>query len=97
MCQCQQGHRHNDIFDELINLLTAKMEKIIEETTKILFKSLQQKTKKIEQTISSVENLINDDATSSSSFLDNDEDIQIVNNKNRNQPTTTTTKPTKTK
>ncbi|CAM4842162.1 unnamed protein product [Rotaria magnacalcarata] len=40
MYRRQQGHLHNDIFDELINLLTAKMEKIIEETTKRLFKSL---------------------------------------------------------
>ena len=38
--QRQQNHLHNDIFDELINLLTTKMEKIIEETTKRLFKSL---------------------------------------------------------
>ncbi|CAF5056327.1 unnamed protein product, partial [Rotaria magnacalcarata] len=52
------------------------MEKIIEETTKRLFKSLQQKIKKIEETISSVETLINDDATSSSSFSDSDEDVQ---------------------
>ncbi|CAF4236538.1 unnamed protein product [Rotaria socialis] len=79
MYQHQQGHLHNDIFDELINLLTAEMEKIIEETTKRLFKSLQQKIKKSEQTISSVETLINDDTTSSSSsFSDSDEDIKIV-------------------
>ncbi|CAF4319029.1 unnamed protein product, partial [Rotaria magnacalcarata] len=39
-----------------------------------------------------VETLINDDATSSSSFPDSDEDIQIVNNKNKKQSTTTTTK-----
>ncbi|CAF3203934.1 unnamed protein product [Rotaria socialis] len=86
MYQHQQGHLHNDIFDELINLLTAEMEKIIEETTKRLFKSLQQKIKKSEQTISSVETLINDDTTSSSSsFSDSDEDIKIVNNKNKKQ------------
>ncbi|CAF4902802.1 unnamed protein product [Rotaria socialis] len=46
MHQHQQGQLHNDIFDELINLLTTKMKKIIEETTKRLFKSLQQKIKK---------------------------------------------------
>ncbi|CAF4615881.1 unnamed protein product, partial [Rotaria magnacalcarata] len=97
MYQRQQGLLHNDILDELINLLTSKMEKIIEETTKRLFKSLQQKIKKIEETISSVETLINDDATSSSSFSDNDEDVQI---KQINKPTTTsaatTAKPTTT-
>ncbi|CAF5178857.1 unnamed protein product, partial [Rotaria magnacalcarata] len=59
------------------------MEKIIEETTKRLFESLQQKIKKIEQTVSSVETLINDDIiSSSSSFSDSDEDIEIVNNNN---------------
>ncbi|CAF1619323.1 unnamed protein product [Rotaria magnacalcarata] len=61
MYQSQQGHLHYDIFDELINLLTTKMEKIIEETTKRLF-----------------ETLINNDATSSSSFSDSDEDIHIL-------------------
>ncbi|CAF4577216.1 unnamed protein product, partial [Rotaria magnacalcarata] len=81
MYQRQQGLLHNNILDELINLLTSKLEKIIEETTKRLFKSLQQKIKKIEETISSVETLINDDATSSSSFSDSDEDVQIVNAK----------------
>ncbi|CAM4834488.1 unnamed protein product [Rotaria magnacalcarata] len=95
MYQRQQGLLHNDILDELITLLTSKMEKIIEETTKRLFKSLQQKIKKIEQTISSVETLVNDDATSSLSFSDSDEDVQIVNTKDKKQPTTTTTKPKK--
>ncbi|CAF2114439.1 unnamed protein product, partial [Rotaria magnacalcarata] len=59
MYQRQQGLLHNDILDELINLLTKDF-------------------KKIEETISSVETLINDDATSSSSsFSDSDEDVQI--------------------
>ncbi|CAF3316759.1 unnamed protein product [Rotaria socialis] len=96
MYQRQQGFLHNDILDELINLLTSKMEKFIAETTKRLFKSLQLKIKKIGQTISSVETLINDDTTSpSSSFSDSDEDVQIVSAKNKKQPTTTTTKPNK--
>ncbi|CAF3185888.1 unnamed protein product [Rotaria socialis] len=83
MYQRQQGFLHNDILDELINLLTSKMEKIIAETTKRLFKSLQQKIKKIGQTISSVETLINDDTTSpSSSFSDSDEDVQIPDSPN---------------
>ncbi|CAM4851196.1 unnamed protein product, partial [Rotaria magnacalcarata] len=51
--------------------------KSLEETTKRLFESLQQKIKKIEQTISSVEALINDDIISSSSSSHSDEDIQI--------------------
>ncbi|CAF2081023.1 unnamed protein product [Rotaria magnacalcarata] len=98
--QRQQGLLQNDILDELINLLTSKMEKIIEETTKRLFKSLQQKIKKIEETISSVETLINDDATSSlssssSSISDSDDDVQIVKPKNKKQPTTLTTNPNK--
>ncbi|CAF1272863.1 unnamed protein product [Rotaria magnacalcarata] len=90
MYQQQQGLLHNDILDELINLLTSKMEKIIEETTKRLFKSLQQKIKKIKEIISSVETLINDDATSPS-FSDSGEDVQIINPKDKKQSTTTTT------
>jgi hypothetical protein len=80
MSQRQQDHLPNDFFDELINVLTIKMEKIIEETTKRLFKTLQQKIKKIEKTISSVENIINDDT--SDSISDSDEEIQILNDKN---------------
>ncbi|CAF1196430.1 unnamed protein product [Rotaria magnacalcarata] len=95
MYQRQQGLLNNDILDELINLLTSKMEKIIEETTKQLIESLQQKIKKIEETISSVETLINDDVTSSSSFSDSDEGVQIVNAKDKKQHKTTTTKPKK--
>ncbi|CAF1513461.1 unnamed protein product [Rotaria magnacalcarata] len=64
MYQRQQGLLHNDILDELINLLT-------------------------------IETLINDDATSSSSFSDSDEEVQIVDTKDKKQPTTTTTKPKK--
>ncbi|CAF4349572.1 unnamed protein product, partial [Rotaria magnacalcarata] len=64
MYQRQQDLLHNDILDELINLLT-------------------------------IETLINDDATSSSSFSDSDEDVQIVDTKDKKQPTTTTTKPKK--
>ncbi|CAF2108592.1 unnamed protein product, partial [Rotaria magnacalcarata] len=93
MYQRQQGLLHNDILDELINLLTVRWKKSSkEETNKRLFKSLQQKIKKIEETFSSVETLINDDATSSSSFSDSDDDVQIVNTKDKKQPTTTTTK-----
>ncbi|CAF3555636.1 unnamed protein product [Rotaria socialis] len=75
--------------------LPVRWKKNIEGTTKRLFKSLQQKIKKIKETISSVETLINDDATSSSSLSDSGEDVQIVNPKDKKQSTTTTTKPKK--
>ncbi|CAF3808978.1 unnamed protein product [Rotaria sp. Silwood1] len=95
MYQRQHEHLHNDILDELINVLTTKMEKIIEETTKRLFKSLQQKIKKIEKTIASVESLVNNDTSDSTS--DSDEEIQILNDNNNKQQqhAATTKKPMK--
>ncbi|CAF4869906.1 unnamed protein product, partial [Rotaria sp. Silwood2] len=80
MYQRQPQQLHNDILDELINVLTSKMEKIIEETTKRLFKSLQEKIKKIEKTIASVESLVNDDTFDPTS--DSDEEIQMLNDNN---------------
>ncbi|CAF1476924.1 unnamed protein product [Rotaria sp. Silwood1] len=37
LLQRQQEHIHNELFDEIINVLSSKMEKIIEETTSRLF------------------------------------------------------------
>lgn len=86
---------HNELFDEIINVLTTKIEKIIEETTNRLFKSLYQKMAKIEKTITSAENLIDDD---SSEFIsDSDTEAQTANDKNnkRQQYTANTQKPKK--
>ncbi|CAF2690591.1 unnamed protein product [Rotaria sp. Silwood2] len=96
MYQRQHQQLHNDILDELINVLTSKMEKIIEETTKRLFKSLQEKIKKIEKTIASVESLVNDDDTFDQTS-DSDEEIQMLNDNNnkQQQPAATTKKPIK--
>ena len=74
MPQRQQGNLHNDILDELLNVLTTKMEKIIEETTDRLFKLLAKKIKRIEKAIASVEDIVNVDC-STDSDTDSDEDV----------------------
>lgn len=49
----QQGQEHlqKDFFEEIINILSTKMEKIIEETTSRLFHSLKQKIEKLEKSM----------------------------------------------
>jgi hypothetical protein len=46
----------NNMFDELIKILSSKMEKMIEETTTRIFSSLQKRLKKIEKIVQEVEN-----------------------------------------
>ena len=97
--QRQLDHLQNGHFDELFNAFTSKMEKIIEETTTRLFKSLLQRIKKIENTIASVENIINDDkmdSDSDSSPLSDDE-IQIIPGKKTKQQSLDVSKLTKNK
>ncbi|CAF4636724.1 unnamed protein product [Rotaria sp. Silwood2] len=78
-----QENLHNDFLDQLVNILSSKMEKIIEETTSRLIKSLQQRIKKIEKTVAAVENIISDDDMDIDSFGDSesDDDIKVLNNK----------------
>ncbi|CAF3132770.1 unnamed protein product [Rotaria sp. Silwood2] len=94
--QGQQDYIHNGMIDEIINLLTSKMEKIIEETTNKLFKTLHQKIKKIEKFMSTFENIMNEDIDDSNS----DEEIQVYKDKKKEQQQKQhiekTTKPTTT-
>ena len=92
--QLQKEQLQNDVFEKLINAFSSRMETIIEETTNRLFKSLQQKIKRIEKAIASVDNIVNADHTSDSD-TDSDEDFINVNSKNKKQPQqpATTNKP----
>ncbi|CAF4699362.1 unnamed protein product, partial [Rotaria sp. Silwood2] len=98
----QQQHIHSDILDQLGNSLSSKMEKIIEETTTRLMKSLQKRIMKIEKTIAAAENIISEDdmGIDSISDSDSDDDIKVLNNKKVKQQrkqSSATTKPAKTK
>ncbi|CAF2967015.1 unnamed protein product, partial [Rotaria sp. Silwood2] len=97
-----QEHLHSNFLDQLVNILSSKMEKIIEETTSRLIKSLQQRIKKIEKTVAAVENIISDDDMDIDSFCDSesDDDIKVLNNKKVKQQqkqSSVTIKPTKVK
>ncbi|CAF1222871.1 unnamed protein product [Rotaria sp. Silwood1] len=81
--QRQQEHLHNEFFDEIINALSSKMEKIIEKTTGRLFKNLQQKIKKIEKSIGTHGNNQEDALTVSDS--DSNEEGQVVKHINNKQ------------
>ncbi|CAF3492050.1 unnamed protein product, partial [Rotaria sp. Silwood2] len=70
----------SDMFDELINILSSKMEKTIEATTRRLFKALDQRICKIEKTIKGAEAMIDSDITvsSSDSSSESDNDLLMV-------------------
>ena len=70
--QLQMEQRQNDFFDNLINVLTSRMEMIIEEATSRIFKTLQKKLNKIEKSIGNNNNINDKD----------DENINDSENKN---------------
>ncbi|CAF1470245.1 unnamed protein product [Rotaria sordida] len=91
--QRQQEYLHNELFDEIINVLSSKMEKIIEETTSRLLQMLQQKIKKIEKSIGIYNNNHEDALTVSDS--DSNEEGQVVKHiKNKQKQNTRTAKST---
>ncbi|CAF2047844.1 unnamed protein product [Rotaria magnacalcarata] len=79
----QQGltNPSNDLIDTLVNILSMKMEKIIEATANRLMKSLHQRISKIEKTIAAVDSMMDvaSNETSDDSLTDSDNDIQVVN------------------
>jgi len=87
----QIGSLQNGIIEELINVLTSKMEKIIEETSIRLFKTLNKKIQKIEKYLSSLEIASTKDTDDSDSDDDNETQI-ITNKKNEKQQQKDTTK-----
>ncbi|CAF4423489.1 unnamed protein product [Rotaria sp. Silwood2] len=90
--QRQQEHIHNEVFDEIINVLSSKMEKIIEETTSRLFQTLLKKFKKIETFIETNDNNVKGALTISDS--DSEEESQVVKHiRNKQKQKVTTTKP----
>ncbi|CAF3410405.1 unnamed protein product [Rotaria socialis] len=56
----QQGFNtsSNNLIDTLVNILSMKMEKIIEATTNRLIKSLHQRISKIEKTLAAVDSMM---------------------------------------
>jgi hypothetical protein len=85
LSQLHQDHLHQGLFDEIINVLSSKMEKIIEETTTRLLKTLQQKIKKIEKSFNSNKNNNNkdDDALTVSDSNSNEESQVAKHIKNK--------------
>jgi hypothetical protein len=76
MSQRRQDFLQNDFFDQLINVISSKMEKIIKDTTNRLFQKLQQKIMKIEKSIGLVDNSQDDALTISDS--DSNEESNVV-------------------
>ena len=56
MFQRQQEHFHSGLIDEIINVMSSKMEKMIEETTSRIFQKLQQQIKQIEKSFGILDN-----------------------------------------
>ncbi|CAF1403160.1 unnamed protein product [Rotaria sordida] len=79
--QRQQDYLHSEIIGEITRILTAKMEKIIEETTNRLFETLHQKIIEIEKSLAPGENVIEEEIIESES--ENDKVIQDLSDKNK--------------
>ena len=77
----------SEIIDEIINTLTLRMEKIIEESTIRIFNSIMQKINRIEKSLSSNKHLTIEQATDPESEEEEPEQI------NNTQTTTTKIKP----
>jgi hypothetical protein len=76
----------NSLFDDILNALSIKMKTIIEETTNRLFKSMMQKIKKIEKSITNYNKNNEDDDALSISDSDSNEEGQVVKHiKNKQQ------------
>ncbi|CAF1118005.1 unnamed protein product [Rotaria magnacalcarata] len=71
----------NDLIDTLVNILSMKMEKIIEATTNRLLKSLHQRISKIEKTLAVVDSMMDvaSTETSDDSMADSDNEIHVIN------------------
>ena len=86
--QRRQDFLNHELFDEIINALSSKMEKIIEETTTRLFKKLQQKITQMETTLGLNTKISHDSVEDISDSDTNDEETV-------NQPASTTKTTTK--
>ncbi|CAF3196343.1 unnamed protein product [Rotaria sp. Silwood2] len=92
--QRHQDYLHNEIIEEIIQVLTAKMEKIIEETTNRLFTTLYRKIIEIEKSLASGENVIEEETTETEP--ENDKIIQdLIDNNNAQQQDADIGKPEK--
>ncbi|CAF4171465.1 unnamed protein product [Rotaria magnacalcarata] len=71
----------NNLIDIPVNILSMKMEKIIEATTNRLMKSLHQRISKIEKTIVVVDSMMDvaSTETSDDSMADSDNEIHVIN------------------
>ncbi|CAM4752574.1 unnamed protein product [Rotaria magnacalcarata] len=71
----------NNLIDTLVNILSMKMEKIIEATTNRLIKSLHQRISKIEKTLAAVDSMMDvaSTETSDDSMADSDNEIHVIN------------------
>ncbi|CAF0819288.1 unnamed protein product [Adineta ricciae] len=74
--QQRQDSFQNDLFDQMFNAFSSKMEKLIEETTSRLFRKLQTKIKYIEKSIGLYGKGQDDASTDSDS--DSQEESQVV-------------------
>ena len=100
----QQNHIQKDIVEEILNVLSKKMEKIIEETTNKLFQALQKKIEEIEKSITLIKSTTEAIETITDSDSDSEEESQVVKyirDKKRQaaevtKPTTTATITTRT-
>lgn len=97
--QVQQDKMQKDIVEQILNVLSKKMEKIIEETTNKLFQTLQKKIEEMEKMMSIIKTATEateEMTTDSESEEEESQVVKYMNEKKRQnaeaiKPTTTTT------
>ena len=88
-CDAQQipSHSSYNLIDALVNMISSKMEKINEATTNRIVKSPQGRASKLENTVATVDNMMDIEPTESltDSSFDSDNDMPATNNKQSKQ------------
>ncbi|CAF3977724.1 unnamed protein product, partial [Rotaria sp. Silwood1] len=84
----QHDISHNTMIDEILNILTFKMEKILEETTNRLLNIINRKINKLQKSLCSNKNLPYENATETE--IDNDDDDDEIQALNVVSPSATT-------
>lgn len=76
--QQQQDQIQKNIVEEILNVLSKKMEKIIEETTTKLFQTLQKKIEEIEKTLTSIMKQVEDEDEEITTDSDSHEECGVL-------------------
>jgi hypothetical protein len=83
--QQQQDQIQKNIVEEILNVLSKKMEKIIEDTTTKLFQTLQKKIEEIEKTLTAIRNVTEENEMTTDSDSEEESQVEKYTNEKKKQ------------